>query len=129
MQIGTLKSALKLPLLLLLTEAGLVATRSSSKKILIVRLVRKPRPVMVTSVPVLPEVGEIDIDCVTRRLSIASNIPSLALISWLPRSASGIRKVVVKLPRELVEVVAILLLSNRMVTLRLALKPVPCIVT
>ncbi len=69
--VGTLKVALKLPILFVATVAGDVTTEAPAQVMVIGWLALNPVPLMVSLLPTIPELGEIFINCRTDRVAEA----------------------------------------------------------
>ncbi|MBA7470903.1 hypothetical protein ES707_06191 [subsurface metagenome] len=132
---GTVKVAVKLPKLPVVTDAGSVVTVAPSKVMVTLELAANPLPLTVTVSPTPPSVGSIAILDKVVKVAVASlPVASSAFMVWLPRELAGTVKVTsVKLPRVLVVTdagsVVTVATSKVMVTLELAAKPVPLTVT
>ena len=105
---GVLKLVVKLPLLLVVTTAGVVVTVILSKVMAMVLLALKPLPVIVTAVPITPELGSMVIEWVVVKLAVSMlALASCTFMVWVPPELSGTVKVApVKPPTVLVTVVA-----------------------
>jgi hypothetical protein len=134
--LGTVIVAEKVPELLAIIVAGVVATVFESNFIATLAFAVKPDPATVTVLPVAPEVGDNVTLAVEDTLMIADPVmvPSVADTVWLPAVVpEGIAKVALKVPDELVVMVAgfvaTVLLSNFTVIVLLAPKAEPDTVT
>ncbi len=112
--VGTKNFPVKLPVWLVLTDAGFVATTIPAKVAVIFEEAAKPLPLIVTSSSTGPDVGLIVIRClVVNTPVLLLLLASTAFRLWLPLLLSGtIMAVSVKLPFWLVVAVATLELSK-----------------
>src|SRR3972149_3849287 len=100
---GTVKVAVKLPVALVVTNAGLVVTVTSSNLMVTFELGVKPLPLTLTVAPTRPEVGVMVIFCTVVKVAVAFlAAASWAFTVWTPLVLAGTLKVAVKLPLVLV---------------------------